>query len=122
TGVYSIRRAATAGHLLPGRHPGRSLLGHPLVQARGVQVREVDTLLVRAGELVDRIDGAGHTTLAAEGAQNLAPQIHLVDPAHAADEHHLVGAVREAERPGRGRQVPHRFPVAFGVERLDAAV
>ena len=46
----------------------RSLLGHPLIQPARVQVRQVQRLLVRAGKLVDGIEGAGHAPLVeAEG-------------------------------------------------------
>ena len=68
------------------------------------------------------VNGAGHAAGAAEGAQDLAGEVHLVDPAHAAHEHHLIGSIGEAERPGRSRQVPNRFPIALRVENLDAAV
>src|SRR5205807_4141255 len=71
---------------------------------------------------VNRVNGAGHAPGSAEGAQDLAGEIHLVDPAHAAHEHHLRGSIGEAERPGGGRQVPNRFAIPLGVESLDAAV
>src|SRR3989441_505291 len=99
-----------------------SLLRDPFVEARGKGVGKIDRLLIRACYLVNGVNGAGHAAVAAEGAQDLAGDVHLVDPAHAAHEHHLIGSIGEAERPGRGRQVPNRFPIALSIEDLDAAI
>src|SRR2546428_7945963 len=99
-----------------------SLLRDPFVEARVKGVGKIDRLLIRACYLVNGVNGAGHAAVAAEGAQDLAGEIHLVHPAHAAHEHHLIGSIGEAERPGRGRQVPNRFPIALRVENLDTAV
>src|ERR1700674_5559875 len=98
------------------------LLRDPFVEARGKGVGKIDGLLIRACYLVNGVNGDGHAGVATEGAQDLAGEVHLVDPAHAAHEHHLIGSTREAERPGRRRQVPNRFPSALRVENLDAAV
>src|ERR1700674_1056175 len=98
------------------------LLRDPFVEARGKRVGKIDGLLIRACYLVNGVDGAGHAAVVAEGAQDLAGKIHLIDPAHAAHEHYLIRSTREAERPGRGRQVPNRFPTALRVENLDTAV
>src|SRR5438105_4040055 len=98
------------------------LLRDPLVDARGIQVGKVEGLLIRTCDPVNGVNGAGHAAGAAEGAQDLAGEIHLVDPAHAAHEHYLCGSIGEAERPRGGRQVPNRFPISLSVESLDAAV
>src|ERR1019366_9166010 len=94
----------------------------PFVDARGIQVGKKNSLLIRASYPVNRVKGAGHAAGAAEGAQDLAGEIHLVDPAHAAHEHNLSGSVGEADRPWRGRHVPNRFQIALSVKGLDAAV
>src|SRR5207302_9390128 len=83
---------------------------------------DLDRLLIRACYLVNGINGAGHAAGAAEGAQDLAGEVHLVDPANATHEHHLIGSIGEAERPRRSRQVPNRFPSALSIENLDAAI
>ena len=64
---------------------------------------KIDGLLIRACYLVNGVNGASHAAGATEGAQDLAGEVHLVDPAHAAHEHHLIGSIGEAERPGRSR-------------------
>src|SRR5487761_491907 len=84
-----------------------SLLRDPFVDARGIQVGKIEGFLIRASDPVNGVNGADHAAGAAEGAQYLAGEIHLVDPAHAAHVHHLRGSIGEAERPGRGRQVPN---------------
>src|ERR1700720_3047219 len=99
-----------------------ALLRDPFVEARCKSVGKIDGLLIRACYLVNGVNGASHAAGAAEGAQNLAGEVHLVDPAHAAHEHHLIGSIGEAERPGRSRQVPNRLPIAISIENLDAAV
>src|ERR1700676_3572707 len=99
-----------------------SLLRDPFVEARGKSVGKIDGLLIRACYLVNGVNGASHAAGVAEGAQDLAGEVHLVDPAHAAHEHHLIGSIGEAQRPGRSRQVPNRFPISLSVESLDAAV
>src|ERR1700719_5093658 len=99
-----------------------SLLRYPFVEARGKSVGKIDGLLIRACYLVNGVNGASHAAGAAEGAQDLAGEVHLVDTAHAAHEHLLIGSIGEAERPGRSRQVPNRFPISLSVETLDAAV
>src|SRR4051812_45856926 len=50
------------------------LLRDPLIEPARVQVRQVDRLLVRARQLVDRVERAGHASLAAEHAEHLAGQ------------------------------------------------
>jgi hypothetical protein len=72
------------------------LLRDPFVEARGKGVGQIDGLLVRACYLVNGVNGAGHAAVAAEGAQDLAGEVHLVDPAHAAHEHHLIGSSGKA--------------------------
>src|SRR5579871_333021 len=57
-----------------------------------------------------------------ELTQYLAGEIHLVNAAHAADEHHLIRSLGEAERPCRGRQLHHLFQIAVGVKTLHAVV
>src|ERR1700686_3502183 len=99
-----------------------SLLRDPFVEARGKSVGKIDGLLIRACYLVNGVNGASHAAGVAEGAQDLAGEVHLVNPAHAAHEHHLIGSIGEAERPGRSRQVPNRLPISLSVESLDAAV
>src|SRR6202049_3476808 len=98
------------------------LLRDPFVEARGKGVGKIDGLLIRACYLVNGVNGAGHAAGAGEDAQDLAGEVHLVDPAHAAHEHHLMGSIGEPERPGRSRHLPDSFQFALRVENLDAAV
>src|SRR5579859_1360329 len=99
-----------------------SLLRDPFVEARGKSVGKIDSLLIRACYLVNGVNGASHAAGVAEGAQDLAGEVHLVDPAHAAHEHRLIGSIGEAERPGCSRQVPNGFPISLSVENLNTAV
>src|SRR4029077_8235934 len=107
---------------LTGSQSATALLRDPFVEARGKSVGKIDGLLIRACYLVNGVNGASHAAGTAERAQNLAGEVHLVDPAHAAHEHHLIGSIGEAERPGRSRQVPNRLPIAISIENLDAAI
>jgi len=58
---------------------------------------------------------------AAEGPRIMPVRSQLIDR-QAAHEHHLMGSIGEAERPGRGAAVPNGFPIAIRVETMDAAV
>src|ERR1700720_1414897 len=99
-----------------------ALLRDPFVEARCKSVGKIDGLLIRACYLVNGVNGASHAAGVAEGAQDLASEVHLVDPPHAAHVHHLIGSIGEAERPGRSRQAPNRLPIALSIENLDAAI
>ena len=59
----SVRSVIFLKHTLDA---GRELLRDPFVDARGIQVRKIDGLFIRACDSVDGVNGAGHAAGAAE--------------------------------------------------------
>src|SRR5207248_4216929 len=123
------RRHAEADHersrdYSPRPSPARSLriVEDHLVEPVAELVGDVDGLLVRAGDRVDRIEPSRQASELAEGAEHLAREIHLVDLADAADEDHLRRPRRDAHRPREPVEIPRLLELAVRVEHLDAAV
>src|SRR5436309_963327 len=110
------------GRVLPADGGILRSLHVDLVQPPAQLLRGVDGVLVRAGDAVHPVEGAGHPAELAHRPQYLAVEIDLDDLADAADIHHLARASRHAERPGRSADPPFLLEVAVGVEGLNAAV
>src|SRR6516162_7643353 len=67
-----------------------------LVEAPAQLLRGIDGVLVRAGDAVHPVEGAGHAAELAHGAEELAVEIELHHAADAADIHHLAWSGRHA--------------------------
>src|SRR6185295_62518 len=122
TAARNVRRSIAWMLLIASPARSIAVFEDHLVEAVAELVGDVDGLVVRARDRVNRVEPPGQPSELAEGAEHLAGEIHLVDLADAADEDHLVRSGGDAQRPGEAVEIPRLLERAVGVEHLNPVV